>query len=104
MAFAVIYSTASSAQEAERLAEGLVSGRLAACVQQMPIKSIYRWKGAVEKADEVLLIVKTRKTLVNKVIGWIKENHSYEVPEAIAVDISGGLDAYLKWVGEETGA
>jgi len=102
MAFAVIYSTAGSSEEAEGLSNGLVEGRLAACVQSLPIKSVYRWNGAVERADEVLLIIKTKKALVDEVIVWLKEHHSYEVPEAVAVDIAGGLDTYLRWLGEET--
>ncbi len=102
MDFAIIYSTAGSAEEAEKLADGLVGEKLAACAQMLPIKSVYRWKGAVEKSDEVLLIIKTRKEFVEKVIEWLKKHHSYEVPEAVAVDIAGGLDAYLKWIEEET--
>ncbi len=102
MAFAVIYSTAGSAEEADKLASGLVEGRLAACVQQTPIKSVYRWQGSVETAEEVLLIVKTRGDLVERAIEWLRDNHSYEVPEAIAVNIEGGLEAYLQWIREET--
>lgn len=103
MEFVVIYSTAGSEDEAEALAAGLVEEKLAACVQMLPIKSIYRWKGVVERAEETLLIIKTRKEFADRGIAWLKEHHSYEVPEAIAVDISSGHEAYLKWLEEETG-
>ena len=103
MDFVVIYSTASSTDEAEMLASGLVEQKLAACVQMLPIRSVYRWKGAVEKAEEILLVIKTRKDSADRGIAWLKEHHSYEVPEAVVVDIAGGHEAYLKWIEEETG-
>ena len=103
MEFAIVYTTAGSAEEADKLAEGLVDQKLAACAQMLPIKSIYRWKGVVERAEETLLIIKTRKEFTDRVIAWLKEHHSYEVPEAVCVDIAGGLDEYLKWIEEETG-
>lgn len=102
MAYTVIYSTAGSAEEAEKIAGGLVEARLAACVQMLPISSVYRWQGAIERAQEILLLIKTRKELVDRVIVWIKDNHSYEVPEAIAVDIEGGLESYLEWIRDST--
>ena len=102
MASVIIYSTAGSSEEANKLAEGVVAQRIAACVQMLPIRSIYRWQGKVEHAEEVLLLIKTRKELADKVIAWLKEHHSYEVPEAVAVDIAGGLDAYLRWIEDET--
>ena len=100
--YSIIYSTAGSADEAGRLSEGLVKKQKAACVQLLPVKSVYRWKGSIERAEETLLIVKTRSGLVNDVIEWIKSHHSYETPEIVAVDIAGGSTGYLDWIGMET--
>ena len=96
-------STAGSRDEAERIARALVDERLAACVNVVaPITSIYRWKGAVERAEEVLLVVKTRSVLATRVAGRIRELHSYELPEAIVLPIDGGAADYLAWIADET--
>jgi len=99
----VVLSTAWSSAEADRIAAALVDERLAACVNVVaPITSIYRWRGAVERAEEVLLIVKTRRTLVARVTARIRALHSYELPEAIALAIQGGSAEYLAWIAGET--
>jgi periplasmic divalent cation tolerance protein len=99
----VVLSTAGSREEAERIAAALVDERLAACVNVVvPVTSIYRWRGAVERAEEVLLVVKTRRTLVARVTARIRALHSYELPEAIALTIEGGSAAYLAWIAGET--
>jgi periplasmic divalent cation tolerance protein len=96
-------STAGSREEADRIAAALVDERLAACVNVVaPITSIYRWRGAVERAEEVLLVVKTRRTLVARVAARIRALHSYELPEAIALAIGGGSAEYLAWIAGET--
>lgn len=80
--YIIIFITASSKKEAERIANGLVDKRLAACVNIVPnIKSIYTWKGKKEKANEVLLIAKSKKERFNRIIKQVKSLHSYEVPE-----------------------
>jgi periplasmic divalent cation tolerance protein len=100
----VVLSTAGSRDEAERIAAALVEERLAACVNVVaPITSIYRWRGAVERAEEVLLVVKTRRAHATRVAARIRALHSYEVPEAIVLPIDGGAADYLAWVLEETG-
>ena len=96
---AVVISTASSADEARRIAETLVERRLAACVNVLPgLRSTYRWKDAVERADEWLLIVKTRRERFDDVAAAIREVHSYEVPEVVMLDVAGGDPRYLAWI------
>jgi len=96
----IVLTTAGSADEARRLAEGLVERKLAACVNIVPkIVSIYRWKGKVEEAEEWLLVIKTAAGF-EKVRDAIREMHSYELPECLAIAIEDGSHEYLKWLAE----
>jgi len=95
----VILCTCSSSEEAVRLARLLVEQRLAACVNAIPqVRSTYRWQGAVETADEVLLIIKTARALFDSVEQALRGAHSYEVPEIIALPIAAGSAPYLAWL------
>lgn len=88
-------------EQAFLIARALIEERLAACVNVLPsIQSIYRWKGAVESAKEVLLLAKTTEHVFPALRDRIVELHSYEVPEVIAVPVAAGLEAYLSWVRE----
>lgn len=88
---------------AEGLADRLVADRLAACVNILaPCRSVYRWRGEVEHAEEVPLLIKTSARLYGKVEQTIRECHPYELPEIVAVPLAAGLPAYLAWVAEET--
>jgi periplasmic divalent cation tolerance protein len=88
---------------ADRLARTLVEERLAACVQVLPaMTSIYRWQGAIERADEVLLLAKTWDDRLEALIATLQARHPYEVPEIMAVPAAGGLAAYLDWVRDQT--
>lgn len=98
----IVFSSVSSESEAERISKQLVTERLAGCVQRMPISSIYRWKGEIESASEWLLIIKTNKKLGERLISRIKQLHSYELPEIVTFDVTGGLPEYLNWVISET--
>jgi len=81
----------------------LVEERLAACVNLItPLTSIYRWRGAVERAREVLLVIKTRRTLVPRIAARVRALHSYEVPEVIALPVVAGARSYLAWLLGET--
>jgi periplasmic divalent cation tolerance protein len=101
----VVLSTAGSQEEAERIATALVEERLAACVNLVaPITSIYRWQGAVERAAEVLLVIKTRRARAAQLVARLRELHSYDVPEAIVLPITAGARPYLEWLGAETSA
>ena len=100
--YAVILTTAGSREDAEAIARHLVTSRLAACVQLLPIHSFYRWDGAIQSEDEVLLLVKTRGALFEKIEAAIKEVHTYDVPEIVSLPISAGFEKYLSWIDEET--
>lgn len=98
----MIYTTTSSREEAERLAEILVTNREAACVQITgPMTSVYQWQGKVEKSTEFTLNIKTHATLFDAVARTIEREHSYEVPEIVAVPIAHGSVNYLVWLGEQ---
>jgi len=102
--YVVIFITAPNKKEAEHIAQQLIKTRLAACVNITEnIKSIFWWKGKVDRASEVLLIIKTRKSLINKLIKKVKSLHSYAVPEIIALPIIAGNKQYLDWINESTG-
>ena len=91
--------TAANVTEAARLAEMLLDHRLAACVQILPpMDSLYRWKGAIERATEVLLIAKTERSKFEEVEREVRALHSYETPEIIALAITAGSAPYLKWL------
>ncbi|HTS48977.1 MAG TPA: divalent-cation tolerance protein CutA [Bryobacteraceae bacterium] len=98
----VVFNTCGSAEEGERIARALISKRLAACVNLLPaVRSIYRWKGAVEDAQETLLVIKSSRALFEELRAEIEKLHSYEVAEVIAVPIVDGSEAYLEWLGRE---
>jgi periplasmic divalent cation tolerance protein len=88
---------------ASRIAEALVAERLAACVTLLPgARSVYRWQGRVEHADEVQLLVKTMDDRLDAVASRIVELHPHELPEVVAVEVAGGLAPYIGWIGEQT--
>lgn len=88
---------------AQRLAETLIGARLAACVNILaPCASVYRWRGQVETAQEIPLLIKAPASHYGKVEALIRQHHPYELPEIIAVPISAGLPAYLAWITSET--
>ena len=101
MTVLVCFCTCPDTDTAQRIADALVGERLAACVNVLPgVRSVYRWHGAVECSDEVLLLVKTVAGRREQLCARITALHPYELPEVIAVEASGGLTAYLDWVAE----
>jgi len=95
----VVLNTCSNMEEAERLARLLVDGRLAACVNIVPgVRSVYRWQGKVESAEECLLLIKSSRPLFEQLRAELEKAHNYEVPEVLAVPILGGAAPYLDWL------
>jgi len=96
-------TTTESASEAQEIADRLVEQRLAACVQVTgPITSTYRWQGSVQRSEEFMCFIKTRRELSTKVEAAIRSVHSYDNPEIIVVPIESGSADYLAWIGSET--
>ena len=97
-----ILCTCSGVDEAERIAKALVEERLAACVNILPeIRSIYRWQGAIESSAEVLLVIKTVRERFDGLAARIRELHSYETPEIVALEIVVGDEKYVNWLREQ---
>jgi periplasmic divalent cation tolerance protein len=102
--YLMVMTTTDAREDADRLARGLVEGRLAACVQVLgPIASTYRWKGEVETAEEWLCLMKTTGSRFDALAAHVDANHRYDTPELTAVPISDGSPGYLAWVSGETG-
>ena len=102
--YAVIYITAKDAEEARRIARKLVEERLAACANIIEkVSSIYWWRGEIVEDEEAFIIVKTLKEKVPAIVKRVKEIHSYQVPEIIALEITEGSEDYLRWLREEVG-
>lgn len=96
----VLLTALPGQEDARRLAKILVDEKLAACVQLLPIESVYRWDGAVRNEDEVLLLIKTRTALFDAAIARIKAAHPYTVPEIVGWPFSAGHRPYLDWIDE----
>ncbi len=96
----IVLTTTGTREEAGRIARALVERRLAACVNVLAIESVYRWKDAVESAQEWLLLVKTTAAASDQVQAAIRELHSYDLPERVVLPIEGGSQEYLEWIGE----
>jgi periplasmic divalent cation tolerance protein len=95
----VVVITVGNEQEAHKIAESLVNAKRAAFVNLVPrVDSLFRWKGKIDSAHESLLLVKTRASLLPEIIDLVKQAHSYEVPEIIALPIVDGSGEYLKWL------
>ena len=98
----VVFTTCGLAEEAERVARGLVEKRVAACVNVVSgVRSIYQWQGKVEEASEHLLIIKSRRDLFDRLQEALRGLHSYQVPEIVALPVVDGLEAYLGWMDRE---
>ncbi len=97
----IIYITAGSKEEADKLSRGLVEEKLAFCVNTVPgIQSTYQWEGKIHVDDEILLIIKTRQDRYEALEQWVKQNHSYDVPEIISLPIQKGLPEYVQAIDD----
>jgi len=98
----VILVTVPTRDEAQMISQLLVGERKAACVNIVSqIDSIFWWEGKIDSEKECILVVKTKASLLDEVTNMIKQAHSYEVPEVIAMPIIGGNEDYLKWLNNE---
>jgi periplasmic divalent cation tolerance protein len=101
----VALSTVGSAEDAEKLARALVERRLAACVNVVPgVVSHYRWRDALQRDQEQLLVIKTRGSRLDALRAAFAELHPYELPELVALEMADGSRAYLRWLDGETAA
>ncbi|KAF5456029.1 hypothetical protein F2P56_025545 [Juglans regia] len=99
----VVYVTVPNKELGKKLAESIVREKLAACVNRVPgIESVYEWKGEIQTDNEELLIIKTRQSLLEALTEHVKANHEYDVPEVIALPITGGSLQYLEWIKNST--
>jgi len=101
----VVLCTVGRVEDAEAIARALVDERLAACVSVVPsVVSIYRWKGVVERDEERLLVIKSRRERFEELRAAIVARHPYEVPEIVALPLDAGHAPYLAWIDECVGA
>lgn len=96
----IVLTTTATREDAGKIARALVERRLAACVNLVAIESVYRWKDAVESAEEWLLVIKTTAAAYGQVHAAIKELHTYDLPECVLLPIENGSEEYLAWIGE----
>lgn len=99
--YIVILITVPNADEANIIGKILVERRLVACANIIPkIKSIFRWEGRIQESDEALIVAKSKLNLMEEIQEAVKEKHSYDVPEIIALPVKSGLPRYCKWIDE----
>jgi len=101
-AYTVLFITTANTEEAQRISSMLLNQKKAACVNIVPkVSSLFWWQDKLDSAQESLLIVKTKTSLINEVVTLVREIHSYDIPEIIALPIVGGNQDYLDWIGKE---
>jgi len=101
-AYIVLFITTATAEEAQRISKVLLNQRKVACVNIVPkVSSLFWWQDKLDSAQESLLIVKTKASQLNEIVRLVKELHSYDVPEIIALPIAGGNQDYLEWIDKE---
>ena len=99
----LVYITAANANEAVAIGRDLVDRKLAACANvHSPVVSIYRWRGVIQQDNEVVLIAKTRRDLVDDLSVRVAEIHSYDCPCVVAIPIAGGHAPFLEWISAES--
>ncbi len=100
--YTVLLITTANTEEAQRISSMLLNQKKAACVNIVPkVSSLFWWQDKLDSAQESLLIVKTKTSLLNEIVTLVREIHSYDIPEIIALPIVGGNQDYLNWIGKE---
>jgi periplasmic divalent cation tolerance protein len=95
----VVLVTAADAAEAERIARAALEAKLAACANLVPgLRSFYWWEGQIERAEEVMVLFKTRREKLEALVAVVREHHSYDVFAAVALPVLGGNPEYLHWI------
>ena len=102
LTYVALFITTATAEEAQRISNVLLGQRMVACVNIVPrVSSFFWWQGKLDSAQESLLIIKTKASLLSEIVKLVREIHSYNVPEIIALPIVGGNQDYLEWIGKE---
>ena len=99
--YIMVTTTFNDKKEADKIINLLLGRRLVSCCQVVSIGSSYRWDGKVVKDNELLVLMKTKKSLYKQIEKLILEHHSYEVPEIVYYEIKNGYKDYLNWIGDE---
>jgi periplasmic divalent cation tolerance protein len=99
--YCLVTTTYTDNETGKKIINALLTARLAACIQVMPIQSYYHWQDKIAHDEEKLLLIKTKSSLYTKVQETILAHHSYELPEVLQVPIAAGLDKYLGWIEKE---
>ena len=102
--YCIAMTTLEDEESASQLARSVVEAKLAACVQLTHIRSTFSWEGKVEDAAEVLIVMKTRADVYERLQQFICDNHPYDVPEILQIPVTGGYGPYLSWVNDHTAA
>ncbi|NTU67943.1 MAG: divalent-cation tolerance protein CutA [Chlorobiaceae bacterium] len=101
--YCIVITTAPDREEADRLAEGILGNRLAACIHMSDIRSLFVWAGSLQREEEVVLTIKTTEKRYAELEAYIGEYHPYDIPEVIKLPVTGGLPGYLGWLDDTTG-
>ncbi len=99
--YGIVLVTTGSRQEADTIAESLIEAKLAACVTLLPVSSIYTWQGTIHRDEEWQLLIKSERSRFDALEAKIRELHSYDVPEIIALPIVAGSQPYLQWISSQ---
>lgn len=99
--YLVVLVTASSDVQARRIAKKLLQNKLAACVNFVPVESMFVWRGEIQEEEEVLMIIKTRIEVFDELMSAVRSIHTYDTPEIIGMPIVMGSNDYLRWIADE---
>ena len=98
--YSIVMTTYPTKEMAKQAAEFLVKKRFAACVQMIPVESVYVWEGEINESTETMLLIKSKPSMFDDIKAFIKGDHTYEVPEIVQIPITDGLPEYLEWIDD----